>query len=85
MEDSRSCVVCSTSHRAKGSEWNYVHPDTKFEAGFIHAARTKSRSAYEAEAVCFERPRIRTELLLTDAAVPIPAMTKSLRVLMFTP
>jgi hypothetical protein len=37
------------------------------------------------ESVSFERTKLRPELLLNDAAVPIAAMTKSLRVPMFTP
>lgn len=32
-------VICSTAHRAKGREWNYVHLDRDFEAGFVRAAR----------------------------------------------
>ena len=32
-------VVCSTAHRAKGREWNYVHLDADFETGFVRAAR----------------------------------------------
>ena len=30
-------VVCTTAHRAKGREWNYVHLDPDFEAGFVRA------------------------------------------------
>ena len=32
-------VICSTAHRSKGREWNYVHLDPDFEAGFVRAAR----------------------------------------------
>ncbi len=33
-------LVCSTAHRAKGREWNYVRLDADFEAGFIRAGRS---------------------------------------------
>ncbi len=33
-------LVCSTAHRAKGREWNYVRLDPDFEAGFVRAARS---------------------------------------------
>jgi hypothetical protein len=32
-------VICSTAHRSKGREWNYVHLDKDFETGFIRAAQ----------------------------------------------
>lgn len=32
-------VVCSTTHRAKGREWDSVHLDPDFEAGFARASR----------------------------------------------
>ena len=32
-------VICSTAHRAKGREWNYVHLDPDFEEGFVRATR----------------------------------------------
>ena len=43
-------VVCSTAHKAKGREWDYVHLDPDFEVGFSNAVKKTSRSAYEAEA-----------------------------------
>ena len=33
-------LVCSTAHRAKGREWNYVRLDADFEAGFLRAMRS---------------------------------------------
>jgi hypothetical protein len=48
-------VVCSTAHRAKGREWDYVRLDPDFESGFVRAARTqamsgdRSQSSFEAE------------------------------------
>lgn len=48
-------VVCSTAHRAKGREWNYVHLDADFEQGFLRASRAAGapqqvvQSAIEAE------------------------------------
>ena len=38
-------VVCSTAHRAKGREWNYVHLDPDFEPGFVRAERLPSAEA----------------------------------------
>jgi superfamily I DNA/RNA helicase len=38
-------VICSTAHRSKGREWNYVHLDSDFEAGFVRAARLDSTQA----------------------------------------
>ena len=37
--ESLAQVVCSTAHKAKGREWNYVHLDPDFETGFVRAAR----------------------------------------------
>ena len=33
-------LVCSTAHRAKGREWNYVLLDADFEAGFLRGMRS---------------------------------------------
>lgn len=38
-DESSAQVVCSTAHRSKGREWNYVHLDSDFEEGFIRAAK----------------------------------------------
>ncbi len=49
-------ILCSTAHRAKGREWNYVRLDSDFESGFLRAARVPAynedhaRSSFEAEA-----------------------------------
>ena len=32
-------VICSTAHRAKSREWNYVQLDPDFETGFTRAIR----------------------------------------------
>jgi len=32
-------VICSTGHRSKGREWNYVILDSDFESGFVRAER----------------------------------------------
>ncbi len=37
-------VVCSTAHRAKGREWQYVHLDPDFEQGFIRAGQSTGKS-----------------------------------------
>ena len=43
-------VICSTAHKAKGREWNYVHLDPDFDAGLRNATKCMDRSSYEAEA-----------------------------------
>lgn len=43
-------VICSTAHRAKGREWNYVHLDSDFETGFVRAARLGSSQAAKVSA-----------------------------------
>ena len=45
-------VVCTTAHRAKGREWDYVRLDEDFEAGFVRASKSEpaETAAYEAEA-----------------------------------
>lgn len=48
--ESLAQVVCSTAHRAKGREWNYVHLDPDFETGFARAARRGPAEASEASA-----------------------------------
>ncbi len=45
-------VVCSTAHRAKGREWDFVRLDHDFESGFRRAERTpegQRKSSVEAE------------------------------------
>ncbi len=45
-------VVCSTAHRAKGREWNYVRLDPDFEGGFKRsekAPKDQRQSIFEAE------------------------------------
>ena len=41
-------VVCSTAHRAKGREWNYVQLDPDFEAGSVKAIRLGSAASAKA-------------------------------------
>lgn len=43
-------VICSTAHRAKGREWNYVLLDPDFETGFVRAARLGSSQAAKVSA-----------------------------------
>ena len=43
-------IVCSTAHRAKGREWNYVQLDPDFEAGFGRAVRLGLAQAQKATA-----------------------------------
>jgi hypothetical protein len=31
-------IICSTAHRSKGRQWNYVNLDKDSEAGFVRAA-----------------------------------------------
>ena len=38
--EAEASLVCSTAHRAKGREWNYVRLDPDFEAGFVRASRS---------------------------------------------
>ena len=65
-------VLCSTAHRAKGREWNYVRLDPDFESGFIRAARApayndnQAKASFEAEArllyVAMTRARLAVHL-----------------------
>jgi superfamily I DNA/RNA helicase len=43
-EENKARVVCSTTHKAKGREWNYVRVDSDFESAFIRASRASSPS-----------------------------------------
>ena len=49
-DESSAQVVCSTAHKAKGREWNYVHLDSDFETRFHHASKGRVPSYYDAEA-----------------------------------
>lgn len=56
-EEKQAQVVCSTAHRAKGREWDYVRVDPDFDAGFLRAAKASSditsgepQASFEAEA-----------------------------------
>ena len=65
-------VLCSTAHRAKGREWNYVRLDPDFESGFVRVARAHGKqeqqiqSSFEAEArllyVAMTRARLAVHL-----------------------
>ena len=50
VSEATAQVVCSTAHRAKGREWNYVHLDPDFEASFARAARLNPLEAGKAYA-----------------------------------
>jgi superfamily I DNA/RNA helicase len=43
-------VICSTAHRSKGREWEYVYLDPDFESGFVRASRLGSTEAMKAAA-----------------------------------
>lgn len=38
-EENKARVVCSTTHKAKGREWDYVRVDSDFDSAFIRASR----------------------------------------------
>ena len=49
-------IFCSTAHRAKGREWDYVRLDPDFESGFGRATKAhgkqeqQAKTSFEAEA-----------------------------------
>jgi hypothetical protein len=57
-EQASARVVCSTAHKAKGREWNFVRVDPDFDAALIRAAQAKHsldgggghNNSFEAEA-----------------------------------
>ena len=49
-DESTAQVICSTAHRSKGREWDYVYLDPDFEAGFLRAKRLGSAEAAKATA-----------------------------------
>ncbi|MBB5058848.1 superfamily I DNA/RNA helicase [Granulicella aggregans] len=63
QSESTAQVICSTAHRAKGREWNYVHLDSDFEAGFGRAARLA--------------PAERAKVIASEARLLYVAMTRA--------
>lgn len=73
-EENKARVVCSTTHKAKGREWNYVRVDSDFDSAFIRASRASSpgqergdhQTSFSAEArllyVAMTRARIAVHL-----------------------
>ncbi len=56
-DENNAQVVCSTAHRAKGREWDYVRVDPDFDSGFVRASKAPSlrssrdqQTSFEAEA-----------------------------------
>jgi superfamily I DNA/RNA helicase len=41
-EESKARVVCSTTHKAKGREWNYVRVDSDFDSALMRAFKASS-------------------------------------------
>lgn len=69
-EEGTAHIVCSTAHRAKGREWEYVRVDDDFEGAIARARKsqgtTNAGSEYEAEMrllyVALTRARLAVEL-----------------------
>lgn len=57
-EQSAAQIVCSTAHKAKGREWNYVKVESDFDSAFARASKASSpgqargdhQTSFEAEA-----------------------------------
>lgn len=68
--ESTAQVICSTAHRSKGQEWNYVHLDPDFEASFARAARVGSTQS--AKSIAAETRLVYVALTRARLGVHLP-------------
>lgn len=66
-------IVCSTAHRAKGREWDYVRLHADFESGFVRAAKTHSSDVDRAKSFDAEARLLYVAMTRARLAVHLPA------------